>query len=104
MMLSGAGYEVVGPVARIDQALEMATADDVDVVLLDIKLQGEDAYPVADLLVARGVPYAIMSGYSRKDLPPRFGEDTVMLRKPFRAETLLDTIKALLALGSGRPG
>ena len=53
-MLADLGYEVVGPAARVDQALAIIQAEDIDAVLLDLNLNGQMSYPVADALVARG--------------------------------------------------
>jgi len=55
-MLGTLGCAVVGPAARINQALAMIGAEVIDAAVLDVNLNGEKSYPVADALAARGVP------------------------------------------------
>ena len=52
-MLAQLGYEVVGPAARVNEALAMIETEAIDAVLLDINLNGEKSYPVADVLAAQ---------------------------------------------------
>jgi PAS domain S-box-containing protein len=93
-----AGFEVVGPVARLPAALELAQSHPVDGALLDINLDGVQVYPLADLLRARGVPIVFATGYDRRTvLPPRFNS-VPTLAKPFSpadlARLLAETLKA----------
>ena len=64
-MLAELGHEVVGPVARLDKALEMAQRQALDVALLDVNLNGKEIYPVAEALAAREVPFVFVTGYGR---------------------------------------
>lgn len=69
------GAEVVGPVASVDDALDLLDdTEHLDGAVLDINLQGEMAYAVADALTARGVPFlfasATMPAPSRPATPP----------------------------------
>jgi PAS domain S-box-containing protein len=93
-----AGFEVVGPVARLPAALELVQSHSVDGALLDINLDGVQVYPLADLLRARGVPIVFATGYDRRTvLPPRFST-VPTLAKPFSpsdlARLLAETLKA----------
>ena len=63
------GCIVVGPVGRLDAALLMARSEALDAALLDVNIRGGLVYPVADVLIARGVPYALASGYGDWALP-----------------------------------
>lgn len=87
-MLLMAGCEVVGPLARLDQALTAALSAEFDGALLDIHLRGMLVYPVADVLVSRRIPFMFLSGYSYRDLPERFS-DRPISTKPYVARTLL---------------
>lgn len=94
MALADAGYEVIGPFGRLEQALEAARNDQVDVALLDVNLRGEPVFPVADALAARGIPYAFLTGYGRESLPA--GVDCRrILSKPFQATALVATVQAM---------
>lgn len=81
-LLEAAGAQVVGPVATLAEALGlMETAEQIDGALLDINLQGEMAYALADALRARGVPVVFVTGYSRSAVPERYA-DIPLLEKP----------------------
>ncbi|HEX6011198.1 MAG TPA: response regulator [Geminicoccaceae bacterium] len=62
-MLAGLGCAVVGPAARVDQALALLDAEAIDAALLDVNLNGHKSYPVADALAARGVPFVFSTAY-----------------------------------------
>src|SRR5665811_735302 len=53
-MLAELGCEVVGPAARIEQALAIVNAETIDFAVLDVNLNGKKSFPVADALLARG--------------------------------------------------
>ena len=68
--LTDAGCVVVGPFARLAEAMVAARNADVDAACLDINLFGEQVFPAAEALAARGVPFVLLSGYGDKALPP----------------------------------
>jgi PAS domain S-box-containing protein len=90
------GYEVLGPVARLSSAIEIAETQPVDGALLDINLDGVQVFPLADLLKERGVPFVFATGYDRRTvLPPRF-ETVPTLAKPFSPSELARLLTATL--------
>ena len=95
MALADAGYEIAGPFGRLEQALEAAATEDVDCALLDVNVRGADVYPVADILAARRIPFAFVTGYGRNSLPPGRATATV-LAKPFKMENLLAVVRSML--------
>lgn len=69
------GADVIGPVASIEQALELlAATPDLDAAVLDINLQDKLSYPVADALQARGIPFVFATGYEKNAVPERFAD------------------------------
>ena len=56
-MLAELGHSVVGPVARLNKALEMAQREAIDLAILYVNINGEQVYPVAEALAARGIPF-----------------------------------------------
>ena len=86
---------VVGPAARISQALAMVETEVFDAALLDINLNGENSYPVADALIARGLPFVFATGYN-KDSAPHGYEGFPRLQKPFSIPELRDALTKLL--------
>lgn len=81
-MLQELGAIVLGPVARLGDALEMIRSEpSIDAAVLDINLGGETAFPAADLLMEQGVPFVFTTGYDETATPERFAS-TVTLQKP----------------------
>ena len=87
-----AGATVLGPVATLPEALQLvASSGALDGAVLDIDLQGEMVFPLADVLMNRGVAFVFSTGYDRQAIPPRF-DGCVRCEKPVRAEQV---VKAL---------
>ena len=94
-MLADLGCAVVGPAARVNQALAMIDAEAIDVAVLDINLNGQMSYPIADALAARGVPFVFSTGYDKDSLLDGYRTFPV-LQKPFHRSELGDTLANLL--------
>src|SRR5262249_43137929 len=92
-MLIDAGCAVVGPVPRVSEALEVIEVERLDLALLDVNLAGERVFPVADVLVERGVPFVFTTGYSAEHLPPRH-RNRPILAKPYSPVQHLDLLHA----------
>jgi CheY-like chemotaxis protein len=67
-MLTALECAVVGPVARVNEALALIDAEMVDAAVLDVNLDGQKSYPVADALAARGVPFVFATAYDKGSL------------------------------------
>ncbi len=86
-LLADLGCEVAASLASVREALEWIEAGgSADLALLDVNLNGEPAFPVAEALRAHGVPFAFATGYGA-DHDPRF-KDAPLLSKPIRQERL----------------
>jgi hypothetical protein len=86
---------VVGPAARVEQALAMIeTAASLDAAVLDVNINGQKSYPVADALVAGGVPFVFATGYGPHSLMNGYSWFP-LLQKPFKR---LELGKALMKL------
>jgi len=82
------GCRIVGVASRLKAATTLAkTSENLDGVLLDLNLAGESAYPVAEVLQDRGIPFIIMSGYDISHLQCAWVTDAYLL-KPFNHEDL----------------
>ena len=89
-----AGAEVVGPAANVNDALSLIKKTErLDGALLDVNLQGEMAYPVADALIARGVPFVFTTGYDKASVPERFAHITLR-EKPLNPGKLAKSLFA----------
>lgn len=90
------GADVIGPAQSLISALETVThAREIDVAVLDVDLAGEDVYPIAELLLQRGVPFLFHTGHgSRSELTQLF-PGALTLMKPSLPETLVAQILRL---------
>jgi DNA-binding response OmpR family regulator len=80
--LETAGAEVIGPVGRVGDALaKIARSDRIDGALLDLNLHGAMAFPVADKLCERGVPFMFTTGYDASVIPEKY-RDIARSSKP----------------------
>ncbi len=95
-MLTDLGYTVAAAVGTIAEAREHATNGDFHAAILDVNLDGEEIFPVADILASRGLPFVFVSGYGEGSLPPTY-RGRPALQKPFQTEHLKDTLAGILA-------
>jgi DNA-binding NtrC family response regulator len=86
---------VVGPASSVIQALAMIDAEAIDAAVLDVNLDGQMSYPIADALAARGVPFVFSTGYDKDTLLDGYRTFPV-LQKPFHRSELSDTLAKLL--------
>ncbi|USI73800.1 response regulator [Sphingomonas morindae] len=97
--LTAAGATVIGPVGLIDEAVALIVATDaIDGAILDVNLQGEPAFPAADLLTARGVPILFTTGYDGDAMPERY-RHMPRCEKPVPAATVIRAIGAAVRGG-----
>ena len=95
-MLVDLGLVVVGPAASVNQALAMIDAESIDMAVLDVNLKGQMSYPIADVLVDRGVPFVFSTGYDIDRLLAGYRTFPVM-QKPFHQSELENMLAQLLA-------
>jgi CheY-like chemotaxis protein len=96
-MLRELGYEVVGVAHTAADGTRMILANlhRLDVVTLDINLNGESAAPLAGLLEANRIPFIVTTGYDDARLLTAFAGWPV-LHKPFLAEHLAEALITVL--------
>ena len=97
-MLGELGYTVAAEAARIEEALDAAKNADFDIAILDVNLNGQPISPVADALVARGMPFVFATGYGERGLPEPY-RDRPTLKKPFQMEGLKQMLQTALDRG-----
>jgi CheY-like chemotaxis protein len=93
-MLLELGHEVAGLASRLGPALALARESRFDAAMLDVNLAGEASFPVADLLIERGIPFLFATGYGRQGIEERY-RGFPMLQKPFRTADLGTALEAL---------
>lgn len=91
-----AGARVVGPVASVEGALEILATTPVDAAILDVELQKQLVYPVADRLIERDVPFVLTTGHDADGLPERYAS-VPHSAKPAPASEALTMLADLLS-------
>ena len=90
------GCDVAGTSYTLQEAREALGRHDYDAVLLDIGLQTDRSFEIADVLLERKVPFAFLTAYE-EIIEPRLQNVPVLL-KPFSTDALVRIICALVGL------
>lgn len=98
-MLAELGFEIAGIASRVAAALPLVATLDFDLAILDVNLNGEMSFPVADAIAGKGVPYLFATGYGRPAIAAEHAHRPV-IKKPFSIQDLGSAIKAALSGGS----
>jgi len=61
------GAQVVGPAGSLSEAFRLSNG--VDAAVLDINLQGETVFPLAEALLERNVPFVFFTAYATIGVP-----------------------------------
>lgn len=86
-MIAELGHSVIGPAVSVDAAMPLI--ETCDLAILDINLSGERVFPVADVLMERGVPFMFSSGH--EEVEERMLHIPKLV-KPFNAEMLEEAL------------
>jgi DNA-binding NarL/FixJ family response regulator len=91
------GYGAVSHAETESSALQQLTENDWDAVIADANLNGCGIEKIGVLLQVRNIPFVIVTGYERENLPA-FIRDAPMLSKPVSFESLAQTVRRLCKL------
>jgi CheY-like chemotaxis protein len=94
--LADIGCEVVGSASRFDEAVSKAKGLSFEVVILDVNLNGQLSFPIAEALSERGIPFVWTTGYGTGGLPKSL-QNAPVLSKPFQQMDLEQALRAALA-------
>ena len=98
-ILTGLGakqVEVVNTLAAARGALDGAG---FDLALLDINVNGEMSFPVAEAFAAEHIPVVFASGYEMRNPPKLNGAPAPCVSKPYTRDDLRNVVLAALAVG-----
>jgi CheY-like chemotaxis protein len=95
-MLEEFGCELVGPATSVPRALDLIGKEQIEVAVLDLNLDGQDTYAIADALQRKKVPFIFATGYGSTGLRKEYGAQPV-LQKPFQAKDLETALAQALA-------
>lgn len=97
--LQESGYVTIGPCNNVADALVKARSQDFAAAVLDVNLNGELVYPLADFLVSANIPFVFVSGYGGEYIDGRF-RNVQLLRKPVSPESLKTVLRQLVPAAS----
>jgi CheY-like chemotaxis protein len=95
-ILRSAGAEVAGPVGTLSEAKQLASRESLSGAILDIKLDADEVWPVAGILLDRGVPFIFCSGhFDPQSLPDEWSSFPVLV-KPTRARQIVEGLVSVI--------
>ncbi len=80
---------------NLPDALAEIEASEIDAALVDMELRGETSQPLVVALLARGVPFVVMSGRDQTELEREFPQIRIVM-KPLNLKTLVQIVQDLL--------
>ncbi|MXP45328.1 response regulator [Allopontixanthobacter sediminis] len=95
MAVENAGASIVGPIGRLDEGVKAAQERVVDVALLDIDLGGQESFPIADILIERGVPFVFHTGHGQRHEIAKLYPEILVCTKPTGLPCLIDALSKL---------
>ncbi len=98
------GGSVLAPVNFVTDALDVVNSLQVDAAILDLNLNGETSYRVADLLLTKNVPFAFATGYDAAEIDQRYAV-IPHVEKPVTLDLLAKALaEAISAKGAHKVG
>jgi CheY-like chemotaxis protein len=86
-MLEEFGCKLVGPATSVPRALELIANESIEIAILDLNLNGQDTYAIADALQQKNVSFIFATGYGSAGLRKEY-ENRPILQKPFQQKDL----------------
>jgi hypothetical protein len=88
---------VLATVEAVDEALARLDEGGIDVAIVDVQLKdGEKAWPVADCLAERGIPFVLATG-GHIEPPPERHAAVPVLSKPYTIDAVEPALEAAFA-------
>ena len=93
-MLDDLGCQCLGPITDLELALAAARADSFDAAILNLVIEGKNAYAVAEIVAERGLPFTFASGVPRSSIDLKW-RDRSYLAKPYVMEDVRRWLESL---------
>jgi two-component SAPR family response regulator len=90
------GCDVIGPASREAKALAILERDRPDGVVLDLNLDGKLPIDLAKALIARQIPFVIVTGYGNRQFDVPALQQAPRLNKPVKTEALVRALSDLV--------
>lgn len=95
-------HVVVGVAQATAEALRLIDTVAVDAAIVDIEVRDGTAYPLAEILRERRIPFAFATGWPKQSIAADF-RGQMILCKPFRFDLLGHSLRELLGGGGPSP-
>ena len=96
------GLRPIGPVGRLESAVQMARERALDGAILDINLNGRPCFPICAILSARRIPFMFLTGYPHAAIPIEY-RSTPLITKPFEPNEMREALAEMLGLPEDWP-
>ena len=90
-MIEDIGHICAFKASKLDKALVLAANESFDIAILDVNLNGESTYTIADCIMSRGLPVVFSTGYGLQGMSPTY-RSLPILQKPFDVGSLRKAI------------
>ena len=91
-LLEDMGFEIVGPSIHLEDAEQVAVAQEFDIAFLDVNLgSGQTSQPIAQTLRERNIPFVFITAYDRDQIDFLKPED-IVVKKPLSGDNLAKTL------------
>jgi two-component sensor histidine kinase len=81
------GWSVIGPFSVVADARDVALKTSIHAAILDVNVNGDLVYPLAELLREKAIPFVFVTGYGVESIDPRF-QNVQVLHKPIERDVL----------------
>ena len=92
-LLGSSDIAIVGAAATVAAMFKLVDTVPADVAILDVNLNGELVFPVADLLIERGIPLVFTTGYAPEKIFPPHLLGLPALQKPYDPDEFLNIVE-----------
>ncbi len=90
-VLERLGAVVFGPTGSVGDALAIIADGAIDAAVLDIELDDDVSFPIADELMRRNIPFVFVSSAERSRVPTRF-EGYRLIPKPMEIRLVVEAL------------
>ena len=95
--LAEAGAAIIGPVASLSEASDLAAESICDAAILDLRLRDRNATALARQLLRQGVPFVVYTGYPDSAFFKSDWPGYELVTKPADLKHLMRRLAALIA-------
>lgn len=90
------GAEVVGPGHSIAEAQVLIDNEDIDAAILDVDLNGEEVFPIAQQLCEAGIPFLFHTGHATREQLKALFPNVRVCHKPVMSSDLVANLVSAL--------